>query len=421
MKRRAPKGAAASIIVLFSAITLMMLTILGFVTGRLSTAKEEVSANTDAVLLTMAEAIKRKGPNAFCDDPAVRAMLAQYGGQCPQAELRVGANGIGAYHLEYQAREQNVEIPTGFFDHQNVEVSTTAVGEVVHRYLPAEERRPKFVLVLDYSGSMGLRFGNGTRTDALKDSVNMLLGRGYRIDYGAVIFDDSIVATVPIGQNNERAVAAQVNRFGPMGGTCYHGLATALGLLRQQQNSGYYVLFVTDGEPNDGCSDGSGESVQLWNNDVTIFSLFIGNNDNALNRLRNLSGTPQRRHNPGYAMNARNPAQLRESFDQIMGRIPCRAYPDFNQMADPSRVYVGIELAQREILTPAMLGWDEYHAFEANRPNEFDRNPYATVNLAPANNDPRYVLVNHTGCQPVIEQGAQLLLRYERPGLATAQ
>lgn len=421
MKRRAPKGAAASIIVLFSAITLMMLTILGFVTGRLSTAKEEVSAHTDAVLLTMAEAIKRMGPDHFCDDPTVRAMLAQYGGRCPQAELRVGANGMGAYHLEYQSREQNVEIPTGFFDHQNVEVTTTAVGEVTHRYLPAEERRPKFVLVLDYSGSMRSRFGNGTRTDALKSSVNALLGRGYRIDYGAVIFDNSILATVPIAQNNERAVGAQVNRFGPTGGTCYHGLATALGMLRQQPNSGYYVLFVTDGEPNEGCSDGSAESVQLWNNDVTIFSLFIGDNDRALNRLRNLSGAPNRRHNPAYAMNAANPQQLRQAFDRIMGRIPCRAYPDFSQMADPSRVYVGVELNQREIMTPAMLSWDAYHAFEENNPDAFDRNPYATVNLNPPNNDPRYVLVNHTGCLPVIEQGAQLLLRYERPGLATAQ
>lgn len=416
MSRRAPKGAAASIIVLFSAITLMMLTILGFVTGRLSTAKEEVSARTDAVVMTMTEAIKRRGPQDFCNDPAVRALLLDYGGQCPQARYMPGANAnSGAYRLDYAAREINVEIPTGFFDHQNIEVNTQATGEIRHEYADVEERRPKFVLVLDYSGSMGARFGNGSRTDALKQAVNGLLGRGYRVDYGAVIFDNSIVATVPIARDNERAVAAQVNRFGPMGGTCYHGLATALGMLNQQPNHGYYVLFVTDGEPNNGCSDGAGESVQLWNNDVTIFTLFIGNNPGAQAWLRNLSGAPNRRHDGRFALQAGNADALRRTFDRIIGFIVCRVNvpsPEVAPLRD--QIYVSVEQngAERPV---ERVGLDPF----MNQPDQFDNR--AVCAFDPEGGEHGQLILNQAACQPILDGGARMVLRYERPGLATAQ
>lgn len=420
LRRRAPRGAAASILVLYSAVALMMLTVMGYVGGQMWSAKELTSARADAVALAASEAIKRLGPDRFCDDQTLQALLRDFGGRCPVAR-KVGAGATASYVFEYETAEINVQVPTGLMDLQNVEVQTEVRGQVDHHYLPAEERRPKFVLVLDYSGSMGARFGGGNRTAALKDAVATLMGRGYRIDYGAVIFDNEIMATVPIAQNNERAVLAQVNRFGPSGGTCYHGLATALGMLRNTPNTGYYVLFATDGAPNNGCSDGRGEAVQLWNNDVTIFTLNIGAGGAQRDLLHWLSGPPNRRHNPGYSFEAGNPAQLRETFDRIMGRIPCRAYPDFAQMPDPSRVFVGVEQRNREIMTPTMLPWDDYHQIEERRPDHFDATPYATVNLNPPRNERRYVLVNHTGCAPVIEEDAQLLLRYDRPGLATAR
>ena len=416
MSRRAPKGAAASIIVLFSAITLMMLTILGFVTGRLSSAKEEVSARTDAVIMTMTEAIKRRGPQDFCNDPAVRALLADYGGQCPQARYIPGANAnSGAYRLDYAAREINVEIPTGFFDHQNIEVNTQATGEVRHEYADVEERRPKFVLVLDYSGSMGSPFGNGNRTDALKQAVNALLGRHYRVDYGAVIFDNSIVATVPIAQDNERAVAAQVNRFGPMGGTCYNGLATALGMLRQQPNHGYYVLFATDGDPNPGCSNGRAESVQLWNNDVTIFTLNIGAQGSFRQLLIDLSGAPNRRHDQRFALEAGNADALRRTFDRIIGFIVCRVNvpsPEVAPLRD--QIYVSVEEngAERPV---ERVGLDPF----MNQPEQFDGR--AVCAFDPEGGEHGQLILNQRACQPIIDGNARMVMRYQRPGLATAQ
>lgn len=417
MSRRAPKGAAASILVLFSAISLMMLTVMAYVWGRTTSAKEEVTAHTDAALLTFAEALKRGGPLEYCRDPAVQAILAQYGGPCPPAEQLPGGTG---YRIEYQAREMNIEVPTSLFDVQNIEVSTRAATTIPQRVVPSEERRPKFVLVLDYSGSMGSPFpGGGTRTDALKTAVNALLGRGFRIDYGAVIFDNSIVATVPIAQDNERAVAAVVNRYGPMGGTCYHGLATALNMLRSTSNSGYHVLFVTDGLPNGGCSDGRAEAVQLWNNDVKIFTLFVGDGAQPPPILVDLAGAPDRRHNRDYAFIANNRAQLLDVFDRVMGRVPCRAYPDMSYVADPSRVYIGIEGNGRVYQTPRFLSWDAYHNLEeARNPHPFDDNPYCTVNLNPPQGEAPYVLINHKGCEPVLNEGAQVYVRAERPGLA---
>ena len=414
LRRRGPKGAAASIIVLYSTITLMMLTVLAYVTGRLSAAKEEVSARSDAVVLTMSEAIKRHGPHEYCNDPAVQALLRDYGGNCP-VPVKIGAN---AYRIDYAAREMNIEIPTGFFDRQNIEVTTRVAGEVRHEYVEVEERRPKFVLVLDYSGSMGAQFGGGgNRTAALKQSVNTLLNRHYKVDYGAVIFDNDIVATVPIARNNEGAVAAQVNRFGPMGGTCYHGLATALGMLRQQPNQGYYVLFVTDGEPNNGCSDGAGEAVQLWNNDATIFTLFIGNNGNAQNRLVGLSGSPQSRHDAHFAFQAGDPAALRRTFDRIIGFIVCRADAPSPEVA-PDREHIFVSVENTATGRESGVERVPLAAFQ-NAPDQFDNRP--VFSYIPDAGEHGQLVLNQMACQPVLDGDARIVLRYQRPGLAAAQ
>ncbi len=414
-RRRAPKGAAASILVLQAAIVLMMLTVLGYVTGQMSAAKETLNTRADAIVLTTTEAVKRHGPQGYCNDPALQALLMDYHADCPPLE-RVG----NSFLVHINDQSMNVDIPTGFFDHQQVAVSSNVVGQVRHEYATVEERRPKFVLVLDYSGSMAssLPGGGAAKIDVLRQSINAMLDRHYRVDYGAVLFSQDVMAQVPIARNNEAAVRAQLarNDLGPA--TNYDApLNAARGLFMNQPNQGYYVLFATDGEPNAGAADhGLHQADLLWNMDVTIFTLNIGALPGARGTLRGLSGSPQLRHDPHFALEAANAAQFRHTFDQIVGFIVCRAnLPAPEHMANANTVYVSVE--DGGIETPAPL--IPVAQFQ-NPPNlnDFDHHPYAA--LLPNEGEHGQVVLNQTACEPVLDnRGGRIVLRYERPGLAS--
>lgn len=415
MRRRQPKGAAASILVLFMSITLMMLTIMGYVTGRVSTAKEIVSARTDAVAMAMTEAIKRRGPDDFCQDPTVQALIAEYGGQCPLAERVAGTN---SYRVRYEAEEMTIEVPTSLpFQSQSFEVRTRSMSEVRHHYAEVEERRPKFVLVLDYSGSMGAGFGGNTREGALKDSINALLDRNYRVDYGAVLFSSGVISTVGLGPNSVAAVRGQVNGHRAGGMTNYEAaLNAANGLFNGQPNHGYYVLFATDGQPTAGNGDGHAQVQQMWNRDVTVFTLNIGAQGAFRALLHDLSGSPQSRHDPRFSFEAGNAAALRQTFDRIIGYIVCRVdRPHPDEAPDPDRVYISVERRNGQEVPVDRISLNEFR----NNPEAYDNRPVSA--FIPDEGEHGQYVLNQRACTPVLDDGGRIVLRYDRIGLAQAQ
>src|SRR5262249_21948057 len=83
------------------------------------------------------------------------------------------------------------------------QVSAHAVGGLGQQRLTQANRKfPRFILVLDYSGSMAadLNGGNGhpNSIDILKSSVNGMLDLHAKIKYGLVIFSTNVMKTVPL-------------------------------------------------------------------------------------------------------------------------------------------------------------------------------------------------------------------------------
>lgn len=414
-----PRGAAAILLVLEMGIALLLLIVAGYMTGMLSSGKEEVTARADALAMTTLEAVRRLGPDPadYCRQPELIRLMADWRTRCPRIE-RVGAT---AYRVSIDDQIKTIDVPWDIDNVLDDRMQVTArnvTGQIEHHYVNVDEHRPKLVLVLDYSGSMDSGFGGRSRIQALKESINVLLDRDYHIDYGAVLFSSGIITTVPIGRNSVAAVRNAVNGHNAGGMTNYQAaLDTARGLFMNQPNQGYYVLFATDGQPTAGNGDGHHQADLLWDLDVTIYTLNIGAQDAFQDLLEDLSGTPAVRHDPNYSIPVQNAAAMRATFDNILAGVLCVSDLDVprEQFESPDRIFVAIEEGGRETPCP-MLPYNQF-VTPAQHPFDFDRAPYATYEANQGQNG--RIRLNINACEHILNgNGAQMLLRYARNGLA---
>ncbi|MBU0550215.1 VWA domain-containing protein [Myxococcota bacterium] len=199
---------------------------------------------------------------------------------------------------------------------------------------------PQLVLTLDYSGSMNREFQGGqSRLSVLQASVRDLLGRGLNIFYGLVIFNSDIETTVPVGEDNLNQINNAMNRAARLGTIYSRPLGAAMGQFTNE-DSGYYILFVTDGTPEDP-GQALGAADQLRRQGVTIYTLNVvnpnepggdppvgGDQDGASyadrrNLLIEMSGNESQPGNPNYYFEAANPGELQQAFAQVVASIVC--------------------------------------------------------------------------------------------------
>jgi hypothetical protein len=147
------------------------------------------------------------------------------------------------------------------------------------------------VLVLDWSGSMAVPWGERTRLDAVRDGVTALLDAGVPLTLGLVVFDSEVIATVPLGGPREAFEGAVAREAG--GATHFVApLQAAAGLLATRPDLRPNLLFVSDGDPNEGPAPSIQLADRLRAGGVTIYTLSIA--DAGLATLRRLAGDDRR-------------------------------------------------------------------------------------------------------------------------------
>ena len=209
-----------------------------------------------------------------------------------------------------------------------------------------EKPRPQIMFVLDYSGSMG---SNG-RESSLKSAMQDFVDAAYEVDYGVVLFDDSVRTTIGLGSgaNHSTSVMSTVNSNSAGGGTAFERpLQNAVNALNQRNNQSSYVVLVSDGVPQDGdsaksyvnnvirgidpeiCESGRGNQICH-----TVYTLGVDNAD--MNMLDSLSGnaaTPTGdRDDYSFQISAQDTqAAFRHILDDILcsfGPLDPRPNPD---------------------------------------------------------------------------------------------
>jgi uncharacterized protein YegL len=147
------------------------------------------------------------------------------------------------------------------------------------------------VLVLDWSGSMAVPWGERTRLEAVRDGVTALLDAGVPLTLGLVVFDSEVIATVPLGGPREAFEGAVAREAG--GATNFEApLQAAADLLATRPDLRPNLLFVSDGEPNEGPAPSIQLADRLRADGVTIYTLSIA--DAGLATLRRLAGDDRR-------------------------------------------------------------------------------------------------------------------------------
>lgn len=300
----------------------------------------------------------------------------------------------------------DVEVSAAVFAGGRRTLTRRATARLPQREISAtERRRPKLVLLLDYSGSMDLAIdGSSTRRaiDVLEDSIDALLAADLEVDYAAALYNSRVFDSVAFGPSAVGQIRDAFDRYDAGGGTDYTSpLRRATSLLTSEEDTGYYVLMVSDGAPNS--SAGIARAAQdLWEIDATIFSLEIRRSGSTPALSRNLiriSGTPGDRGSADYHFVAESPEELVERFESIIAEIVCRAGPVDPAPADPTELSVILSKPGFEdrILRPTNDVFAEPGAYAFNY-------------------DPETQMVQLTdrACSAVLDSGYRLISRSQR-------
>ena len=183
-----------------ASLTLAMFIMAGFYVGLWSNQRDEAQNQADAISIAAMEIARTQGVDAVCRHPVIQEMMRQNGNQAGRMDdcgrfVEV-ANGDGTTSLRFVVGTSTV-MDTGnepllreMMGGERFTLRSRATAGVTQEaFDDAERRLPKFVMVLDYSGSMGVDFGGRSRLSALVRAVNGMLDLGLVVTAGAAIFD----------------------------------------------------------------------------------------------------------------------------------------------------------------------------------------------------------------------------------------
>ncbi len=421
--QRARSRGSITILMAELALVLFFMMVASIRLGSMALQKEEHQNQADAISLAANLIAMREGVDEVCNHPALTALangnrrsrISERVTTCPQPR-RVEMPD-GTTRLTYPIAASD-EVNHSFsnvmpLDNEQMRLQSTGSASLSEFNTDTVELRlPKLVLVLDYSGSMRADFSRTTRIKSLRKAVHSLLDLDLRAEYGAVLFSTDVKATVAISPDSSDEIGRVVDR-NQHGGLTNYGAAisSATSMLTQTEDTGWYILFVTDGLPEDndgyghGCpaeQRGRSAATAAKNNGIGIFSLFIGADEYAINLLKDMSGTRSQSGNDGYVFSVTSDSELQNRFRAIIASILCTIgpltpEPPPNTTTDDIYVYLntadGQEIKMESLLQSQLSGAADRYAFS-----------YAA--------DENKVRLTQSACDEVLEHGAHLSVRY---------
>lgn len=411
MRRRTANERGAISVGMALGIILMAVLAMGAISiGRITATRSDAQAAADSAALAAAQIIRDRGLPFNGAARAAAESLAQRNSQLPIAFQWTITQTPAAVNVQVRT-SINLNLPTLVFSGGSTTVEARASASVSQtRFDDAERRLPKLVLALDYSGSMTLPFsGGGSRAiDVLETSVAGLLATDLMIDYGASFYSSSVFRTVAISDSAPNQIVNIMNAYDAGGNTnTAAALNSARALVTSGENTGRYVLLVSDGEPC--CASNSfaaarQAAVNLWNSDVTIFTLEIRRSGSsaALSQfMTDVAGSPSSRRDPNYHFVATSAADLINKFQDIVASIVCKVGPLAPAPSDPSlvRVYLSAGGAERSVAPSTNLADDR----------NVERFQYEPAD--------RTIRLTERACDAVIDSGDEIIVRFDKPSL----
>jgi hypothetical protein len=250
---------------------------------------------------------------------------------------------------------------------------------------------------------MGTPYGGGrTRIQALRAAVTALLDAHLRVEYGLVMFNNAVIRSLPIDFDAQQQDIRDAIGRPEGGGTNYENpMRAAINLLQARPNHGYYILFISDGEPNEGPGPGVALSDSARAQDITVFTLGVGADSN-FGTLRRMAGPPGHPGDANYAYHAGNDAQLQQTFRQIVSSILCTVGPLQPAPGAGDTVYAFLhEAGGGERPLPVSNDLDHDH----------NRDGFQYVRA-----DNKIRLTERT-CDDVIDRGGSIVTRFGSPRL----
>lgn len=415
-----PRRGAMAIQVGAVAMILSGMLAAGVTIGQVAVQRQEQQTATDALAILCAQIAKTEGVPAIDDHPAFAELfggnmdadtaerierMCAFDDETGVIDAEAEGDAAGVPRMVRQNDDAIAEGDDGW------SVRTTAAAQVGQGVFgdDVELRYPKLALVLDYSGSMGEGFGGGTRMDSLRNAVSGLIGQDLRIDYGLVMFNGDVIDTAAVARDNGGALLNKVGSRGPGGMTNYQSsLNAATALLTATEDTGWYVLFVTDGFPSThGEPEALAAAAQARNAGVTLFTLNVGGGAAQRNLLIDMGGGPADNGDEAYYFEAGNDAALQDSFRQITADILCRIGPLDPAPEDPADLYAFVrdpgDPSTEAPLTPLT-------------PEEIPAAAPDDLGFAwdPAESKLR---LTEAACMQLIEEGKEIVARHGRPRL----
>lgn len=376
--------------------------------GRMSVVRSDLQRAADAAALAASELIRLHGLPLDADLSKSAESTATRSVKIPTSFQWKVIDGGDHIDIEVVASAK-LELTKMVFGGA-VELSRRAVARLPQTEITATERRkPKLAILLDYSGSMALPIvgGSGDRAvDLLEQSVTALLDADLPVEYAAAFYNSDVFDFARFGPGAVDEIKDHMDFHDAAGGTGYSApLSLAYDMLSSVEDTGYYVLMVSDGQPFDSLEAIRNAASRLWGIDATIFSLEIrrqGSSAELAQNLINISGTPSSRGDGNYHFVAQSGQELVDQFTNIIAEIVCRAGPIDPAPSDPDDIVLLLSkpgVGDIELLSVADV--------------------FADPDLYGYSYDPGTQIVNLTdrACSAVLDQGYRLISRSERGSL----
>ena len=212
------------------------------------------------------------------------------------------------------------------------------------------------------------------------------------------MFNDGIITSLGVDFDDVQAdIRGAIGRDAGGGTEFSQPLDRATQLLTGLENTGYYILFLSDGFPNNGAGPSLNAADRARNQDVTLFTVNVGG-DAGL--LADMAGPPGSPGEAGYFFDVRNNAQFQAVFRSIVGNILCSIgplNPEPDQDVDPAEIHVFIRAADgtetRMRYANALGDLEDQYAYKYRR-------------------DENKIRITQKACDEVLDEGAVIVARY---------
>jgi Mg-chelatase subunit ChlD len=400
--------------------------------GKIVAEKKDAQRAADAAVLAVASAVEQLG-------------LPLDANKLSQAELIAKKNSKRPVSFTWQVNPQpdrvmfsvtatvGVPMPGILFPGGNMMVTSKASGEFEQQvFTDAHRAYPRFVLVMDYSGSMSQPMvnGGGSAISELRTAVHTLLNMGLKVKYGAVLFDDTF-DTVPLGLGTEGQIGHLVDQRQPGSITATdqaldkaRGLFDAVAPIEDEEK---FLLLVTDGQPTDADTEQQAQdsafaaAQRLWADDVTIFTLQIEDTAGSYEApelrkfIRKISGEPGSGGNdPNYAADVTSGQDLSAQFQAIAAQVACPVKVG-SAVTDPSHMYVLLHdphTGDETALGDAIKAGASSIRDLGDEHGQFYNKPFYIYRA-----DKQKIYVSEWACDRIMNNQAELVLRQTAPRL----